>query len=196
MQNTKFINLKNASLPKMIGQMMHSNQFLKIFAFSSLTLLLLTLIMFFIVVTKEPTVITLDVNGKNIAKESLPKVEDQIKEGIKHYLEKRYQWGPENVQKNLKESEDFITSKALKAFQGAVANIAKFSTEKIVSQKIYPEKIEIDLKNQTALISGDRMTSIQGMKAAGNLKLELTFETGPRTVKNPWGLYISKEREE
>jgi hypothetical protein len=40
------------------------------------------------------------------------------------------------------------------------------------------------------------VTSIQGLKAAGNLKLELTFESGSRTEGNPWGLYISKEREE
>src|SRR5690606_34415666 len=147
-----------------------------------------------VMVTKEPFVITLGPEGKAIERTILPKAEDQIREGIKRYLEKRYQWEPEDVIKKLKESEDFISPKALKAFQGAVANVAKFSTDKIVSQKVYPEIIEINLKNQTALITGNRVTTIQGLKAAGNLKLELTFESGPRTQNNPWGLYISKER--
>lgn len=196
MQEDKLANLKMPSLPKMVGELMHSNQFLKVFSIAALVLLFMVVGVVLVMVTKEPMVITLSPDGKAIERTVQPKAEDQIREGIKRYLEKRYQWEPENVIKKLKDSEDFITPKALKAFQGAVANVAKFSTEKIVSQKVYPEKIEIDLKNQTALITGDRVTSIQGLKAAGNLKLELTFESGPRTSNNPWGLYISKEREE
>ena len=196
MQEEKSVNLKMPSLPKMMSELMHSNQFLKVFSVSVLVLVFMVLGVILVMATKEPMVITLGPDGKAIERVLLPKAEDQILEGIKRYLEKRYQWEPENVIKKLKESEEFITPKALKAFQGAVANIAKFSTEKIVSQKVYPEKIEINLKNQTALITGDRVTTIQGLKAAGNLKLELTFESGPRTEKNPWGLYISKEREE
>lgn len=189
-------NLKMSSLPKAIGELTHSNQFLKVFALSALTLLFIGLGAILVMAMKEPMVITLGPDGKAIERTVLPKAEDQIREGIKRYLEKRYQWEPENVIMKLKESEYFITPQALKAFQGAVANVAKFSVEKIVSQRVYPEKIEIDLKKQTALITGDRVTSIQGLKAAGNLKLELTFESGPRTQVNPWGLYISKEREE
>ena len=189
-------NLKMSSLPKAIGELTHSNQFLKVFALSALTLVFMVLAIILVIVFKEPQVITLNSDGKTIERVTLPKAEDQIREGIRRYLEKRYQWEPEDVIKKLKESEYFITPQAIKAFQGAVANVAKFSIEKIVSQKIYPAKIEIDLKKQTALITGDRVTSIQGLKAAGNLKLELTFESGPRTQANPWGLYISKEREE
>lgn len=196
MQEPKPTNLKMPSLPKMMGELMHSNQFLKLFSLSAVVLVFMVLGVLMVMATKEPLVITLGPDGKSIERTLLPKVEDQIREGVKRYLEKRYQWEPENVIKKLKESEDFITPQAKKAFQGAVSNVAKFSVEKIVSQKIYPEKIEVDLLKSTAFITGDRVTSIQGLKAAGNLKLELTFESGPRTSTNPWGLYISKEREE
>ena len=196
MQESKTIGLKNSQLPKMVGELLHSNQFLKVFALSALALVFMGLGVTFVMAMKEPTVITISPDGKSLERVNQPKAEDQIREGVRRYLEKRYQWEPENVIKKLKESEQFITPQALKAFQVAVANVAKFSTEKIVSQKVYPEKIEIDLKKQTALITGDRVTSIQGLKAAGNLKLELTFENGQRTKENPWGLYISKEREE
>lgn len=196
MQESKSVKLKTAQLPKMVGELWHSNQFLKVFAISSLVLVFMVLGVILVMATKEPLVITLGPDGKTIERTSLPKAQDQIREGIKHYLGKRYQWEPESVVKQLKASEAFIAPQALKAFQGAVANVAKFSTEKIVSQKVYPEQIEINLKNQTALITGERVTSIQGLKAAGNLKLELTFESGPRTQENPWGLYITKEREE
>ena len=196
MQEEKTISLKMPSLPKMMSELMHSNQFLKFFSLSLVVLAFMITVVVLVMATKEPMVITLDSYGKTIERTVLPKAEDQIREGIKRYLEKRYQWEPENVLKKLKESEEFITPQALKAFQGAVGNVAKFSKEKIVSQKVYPEKIEIDSKKGVALITGDRVTSIQGLKAAGNLKLELTFESGPRTQNNPWGLYISKEREE
>lgn len=196
MQNLKLIKLKSTELPRKLGELMHSNQFLKLFSIASLCLMGMMLIAVIVMATKEPTVITLNVDGVKLEKTTLPKAEDQIREGIKRYLEKRYQWEPENVIKKLKESEEFITPKALRAFQDAVSNVAKFSVDKVVSQKVYPSDIKIDLKNQTALITGDRVTSIQGLKAAGNLKLELTFESGPRTKENPWGLYISKEREE
>lgn len=196
MQEPKPIGLKNAQLPKMIGQLMHSNQFLKVFSISSLVLVFMVLGVILVMATKEPIVITLGPDGQAIERSVLPKAEDQIREGIKRYLEKRYQWEPENVIQKLKESEKFITPQALKAFQRAIANIAKFSTEKLVSQRIYPNNIEVNLAKNTALITGDRVTSIQGLKAAGNLKLELTFENGARTEGNPWGIYISKEREE
>lgn len=196
MQEPKPIELKNAQLPKMIGQLMHSNQFLKVFSISSLALVFMVLGVILVMATKEPMVITLGPDGKAIERTVLPKAEDQIREGIKRYLEKRYQWEPESVIQKLKESEKFITPQALKAFQGAIANVAKFSTEKLVSQRIYPNNIEVNLAKNTAFITGDRVTSIQGLKAAGNLKLELTFESGPRTESNPWGIFISKEREE
>lgn len=196
MQELKPIGLKNAQLPKMIGQLMHSNQFLKVFSISSLVLVLMVVGVILFMATKEPMVITLGPDGKAIERTILPKAEDQIREGIKRYLEKRYQWEPENVIQKLKESEKFITPQALKAFQGAVSNVAKFSTEKLVSQRVYANSIEVNIAKNTAFITGDRVTSIQGLKAAGNLKLELTFESGPRTESNPWGLYISKEREE
>ena len=196
MQEPKFIGLKNAQLPKMIGQLMHSNQFLKVFSISSLALVFMVLGVIFVLITREPMVITLGPDGKSVERTILPKAEDQIREGIKRYVEKRYQWEPENVIRKLKESEKFITPQALKAFQGAVTNVAKFSTDKLVSQRVYANSIEVNLSKNTAFITGDRVTSIQGLKAAGNLKLELTFESGPRTETNPWGIYISKEREE
>lgn len=196
MQKSKSVNLKISSLPKVVGELMHSNQFLKLFSISALVLIFMALGVVLVMATKEPMIITLGVDGKAIERTFQPKAEDQIREGIKRYLEKRYHWQPDNVIKKLKESEEFITPKALKAFKVAIAGVAKFSTEKVVSQKVYPEQIDIDLQKNTAFITGDRVTSIQGLKAAGNLKLELTFESGPRTQANPWGLYISKEREE
>jgi hypothetical protein len=197
MNEPKPVGFKNSSYPRMIGELLHSNQFLKVFSLSALLVVFMVLGVILVMATKEPVVITLGPDGKAIERMTvLPKAEDQIEAGIRRYLEKRYQWEPENVAKKLKEAEEFITPSSVKAFRGSVFNVAKFSTDKIVSQKVFPNEIKINLANGTALITGDRVTSIQGLKAAGNLKLELSFESGPRTQNNPWGIYISKEREE
>ena len=196
MQEPKPINLKNANLPKMIGDLMHSNQFLKVFSLSSLLLVFMVLGALMVMATKDPLVITLGPDGKALERVAIPKPEDQVQEAVKRYLEKRYRWEPESVTTKLKESEAFIQPTSVKAFQAAMMNIVKFSKEKIVSQTVYPSKIDVDMNKKTALIFGDRITTIQGLKAAGNLKLELTFENGQRTQENPWGLYIAKEREE
>ena len=196
MENQKQTKLKIARFPRMIGEVMHTNQFLKVFSLTSLVLNLLLLGMTLFMILKNPLVITLSSNGSTLQQVSLPKVEDEIREAVKYYLGKRYHWNPEDVKLKMKETASFIAPTAIKAFSMAASNIVLFSTGKIVSQKIYPEKIEIEMNKKVALISGDRLTTIQGMKAAGDLKLELTFESGTRTKENPWGLYISKEREE
>ena len=55
--------------------------------------------------------------------------------------------------------------------------------------------IGLHVKKQVAKVEGDRITSILGVRAAGSLKLELHFKSGPHTPRNPWGVYIAKEVE-
>ena len=190
------IRLQNAKLPKIVGDLMHSNQFLKMFSIYALTLVIITGIALILVVTKEPVVLTLNTNAEIVTQGVVPKAEDQVKEAVKAYLHMRYKWKPENVKAKLQSSEAFILPVTLKAFQEAVSKVARFSTEKSVSQAIYPEIVKVDLQNKTVSINGDRVTSIQGMKAAGELNLEISFDSGPRTKRNPWGFYVVKEKEE
>lgn len=195
----KMINkteFKRAKLPKMMGDLLHSNQFLKMFSLYALTLALITTIALGVVAMKEPMILTIDSNGKVLNQGVSAKAEDQISEAAKSYMERRYKWNSKNVVKNLKLSESFILPNNLKAFQESISKVARFSTEKNVSQTIYPEALEVDLMKKTILVKGTRVTSIQGMKAAGDLKLELTFESGSRSKENPWGVYITKEKED
>jgi len=65
----------------------------------------------------------------------------------------------------------------------------------MVGQKVYPEKMTIDEKTKSIKITGDRITSIQGIKAAGTLNLTLYYSMGNINLENPWGVYIIKEEE-
>jgi hypothetical protein len=123
-------------------------------------------------------------------------LETTAKQGIRHYLQSRFNWTPENVKEAIKKSSFFIDPSSKQSFSGALKNVEKFSVEKRVSQRIYPTEIAINWDKNSAYIKGDRISEIQGMKAAGELKLELLFDFGMATKENPWGIYIVQEREE
>jgi hypothetical protein len=189
------IQLQATKLPKLLSELTHSNQFLKVFSISSVVVSTLALILSFILFDKEPVILTITTEAAALETGSLPKPEIEIRTAIRKYLEKRYKWTPNNVKKNLEEAQIFILPASLSAYQSAGTDVARFSVEKVVTQQVYPEKIDVNLDKKTAFITGDRVTSIQGLKAAGDLRLEISFDSGPRTKENPWGVYIVKERE-
>lgn len=193
--NTR-IKLEAAKLPKALSDLIHSNQFLKLFSIFSVAVSVLSLILNLTVINSPPLVLTLASDAKPIEQREMPKPEDEIKTAIKKYIELRYKWEPTSVKERLKLAEVFIAPQSLKAYLSATANVAKFSADRQVMQRVYPDKIEVNLEKKTVSILGDRVTAIQGLKAAGDLKLELSFDSGPRTKLNPWGVYVVKEREE
>lgn len=192
----KSVTLKLSSPPKIWGELAHSNQFLKIFSLVSLVIAVMTLLILAFLINRPAMVLTLAQDASSLSTTELPKPEDQIRAAIYRYLEKRYNWGPDNVGARLRDAQVFILPQNLNSFESALVVIARFSIEKLVTQRTFVNKIQVDLGQETAYITGDRVTAIQGLKAAGDLKLVLHFDSGPRTPENPWGLYITKEREE
>ena len=108
---SKVQRLQNARLPKMLGELTHSNQFLKVFSILSLVLVFMGLGAIMVLATKEPLILTLGPDGKALERQLLPKAEIQISEAIKSYLDKRYAWEPSNVGTKFKESEEFLCCK-------------------------------------------------------------------------------------
>jgi len=189
------IKLKESKLPRMLGDLSHSNQYLKIFSLSSLFINLLSLIVIFVLSTQAPVVLSFNTGGSLLEPTAIPKPELEIQAAIKHYLELRYQWGPENVKEKLNQAQEMIHPSAMKAYLGAAQNVVRFSSEKQVSQRVYGKGFDVDFQHKTVRVTGDRITSIQNLKAAGDLKLELAFDFGPRTKENPWGVFITREVE-
>jgi hypothetical protein len=191
------IHLKNSNLPKMIGELLHSNQFLKFFSIIALSMATLSVLTVLVVTNKAPTVLTLATDGDAVERvQVLPKAEDQIEAAVKRYLNLRYHWDAKTVQVQINQAKAFIPKESMKAYEAATAQIVKFATEKQVTQKVYPAPMNVDLANRAVSITGDRLTEIQGLRAVGALKLTLFFTGGPRTPENPWGVYIVKEKEE
>ncbi len=189
------IQLKMKKLPKALGELAHSNQFLKMSALSAYFICALLSGLLFYQASKPLEVLTLEPSALAYQAAPKPKPEIEIERAVREYLKHRYNWEPRNVVTKVAEAQAFILPSTRKTFSTAMAAVIKFSSERMVAQRVYPDKIQIDIEKGAALINGDRITVIQGMKAAGDLKLELSFESGPRTAANPWGIYISKEKE-
>ncbi|MGE4130526.1 MAG: hypothetical protein AB7F86_02765 [Bdellovibrionales bacterium] len=192
-QNTQ---LKLRSFPKAIGDLAHSNQFLKMSAFASYGLCTFLIALLTYQSFRPLTVLTLTPEGSAYQSGPLPRPELEIERAVREYLKYRYNWDAKNISSQLAEAGAFILPSTRKPFEVSMKKVMKFAAEKMVAQRAYPEKVQIDLKAGVALVQGDRITAIQGLRAAGDLKLELTVVPGPRTSANPWGVYISKEKEE
>lgn len=73
------IKLTAAKLPKMLSDLSHSNQFLKVFSLSCLGVLALTLVIVLILSSKAPVVLALTPEGHRLESAALPKAEDEIR---------------------------------------------------------------------------------------------------------------------
>lgn len=180
--------------PRLLAETLHSNQFLKMFSIYALILSILTVSAFTFLATRDPHVIALDSLGRPVELIK-PQVESMIKETVRSYLQVRYNWSPQNVKASLKNAEVFIHPSLLKSYQKSIGKVEKFGVEKNVSQTLYTDSITIDLDRKVAIVEGNRITAIQGLRAAGAFKLELSFESGTHTASNPWGIYITQEKE-
>lgn len=189
------IQLQMKKFPQALAELSHSNQFLKMSAFAAFLICGLLITLLFFQAVKPAPILTLAPDASLYQAAAKPKPEVEVERAIREYIKYRYNWEPKTVVKRIDDAEAFILPGTRKTFAGSMTNVVRFSTEKMVGQKAYPEKIVIDLGKSEARITGDRVTSIQGIKAAGDLSLKLSFESGPRTEANPWGIYVQKELE-
>lgn len=189
------IQLKFKKLPRALAELTHSNHFLKLSAFYAYGLCILLIGVVYVLASKPPEVLTLTPDAALYERIAEPVRESAVRRAVEEYLELRYRWEPKTVASRIKDAQAFILPATRKTFESSTANIVRFAQEKLVSQRVYPDKVVVNLEKQIVAIQGDRVTSIQGLKAVGDLKLELSFEYGPRSAKNPWGIYVIKERE-
>lgn len=189
------VKFKAGAFPKMLADLSHSNQFLKMFAVGSLALSLVLSALVFVAFARKPIVIAMTESAEILRQVELPKPESEVRQAILAYVERRYNWTSQTVDQQLERAQLFIASANMQSFLQGISNVKRFSKEKVVTQRAYASNVAVDLKRGVALVLGDRITEIQGMRAAGGLSLELSFQSGPRTSSNPWGIYIFKESE-
>lgn len=189
------VKFRAGAFPKMLADLSHSNQFLKMFAGGCLVLAIILSSLVFVAFARKPIVIAMTANAEVLRQIELPNPESEIKQALLAYLERRYNWTSQTVDHQLERARAFVASSAMQNFVHGTSNVKRFSKEKSVTQRAYASNLAVDLKRAVVLVTGDRITEIQGMRAVGPLSIELGFQSGPRTSDNPWGIYIVKESE-
>ncbi|GIL16316.1 MAG: hypothetical protein BroJett040_00670 [Oligoflexia bacterium] len=188
------IKVEMAKYPKLVSDLASQNYYLKVLSYSLIGLTTLIILAFVYLLKQGPQVIALDPGGTvaNVGRE----MHDQhVQAAIKEYLNQRYVWNSENVQEKLKKAEAFVLPSLVPSFQKNMIEVQKFVRERKVSQRVYPHSIEVSLKEKVAIVSADRITEFDTLKAATVLKTKLYFDLDQPTSLNPWGIYFTKEVE-
>lgn len=188
------IKLKNA-FPIIWGDLAYQNHWLRKVTFGALLVGSLSLIGNFALLNRKPLVLMLDAQANVIRPGASISPESEGEKMARRYLEVRYVWDVANQANQLTRAKTFIAPQSLKAFDKTTADLIAFSKGKNVSQRVYPIKISVNSKDSKVEVVADRITEIQGLKAATLLRVNLHFQSGPRTNENPWGVYVIKEEE-
>jgi len=192
----KRLNLSSVAMPKVLADLKHANQLLKVFALLAFSLALVESVVLVFVINKSVQVVALDISGQRLELLKMPSAQAEIENALREYVKRRYSWEPKTVSEQLKKASAFIHQSMRSQYFNGVSKVERFSNERGVSQMAYVDHVEVDLKNGLARITGNRVTTIQGLNAAGPLKLTLNFEASMRSLENPWGIYVRREREE
>jgi len=188
------IKLKS-SFPKALGDLAFQNQWLRYGMILCLAVTALTLCAATTSMRRGPHIVALDQCGAVAGLAEAPPIEAEVDKAARKYVELRYTWGPENLTVHLARAKAFVASQSLRAFEKTIADLQTFAKGKTIGQRIYPTAVNVDVKASRVQLIGDRFTEIQGLKAATILRVTLTYQAGPRTLENPWGIYVVKEEE-
>ena len=188
------IKLKT-NFPKVWGELAFQNHWLRLGMMFCLVATILSLCTSMVLLRRKPQIIALDQCANVATLADAPLMEAEVDKAARKYLELRYVWAPDTQTSHLARAKSFVASQSLKAFEKTIADLQVFSKGKNIAQRVYPTIVSVDVKNNRVQINGDRFTEIQGLKAATVLRVTLTYQTGPRTLENPWGVYVIKEDE-
>jgi hypothetical protein len=188
------IKLKT-SFPHVWGDLAFQNRWLRLGMMLSLTITALSLCMSVALLRRKPQIVALD-QCANIAElADAPPIDTEVDKAARKYAALRYTWAADTQTLHLNRAKSFVASQSQKSFDKTISDLQLFSKGKNIAQRVYPSSVHVDAKTNQVQLTGDRITEIQGLKAATILRVTLIYQTGPRTLENPWGIYVVKEEE-
>ena len=180
--------------PKLVEEFAKENFNLKTLVGVLIALMLINSVTLAYILRRGPMVVPLQADG-NIARVDSQVTDAQIQAAVKEYMNTRYTWTDSTISAQVKRAEFFIAPQLVAAFQRAMVETLKYVHEKKVVQRVYARTTEVNFKDRQILITADRITEFDGLKAASEMRIVLNFDLEARTVVNPWGIYITKETE-
>lgn len=118
----------------------------------------------------------------------------EIARAVTNYLKTRHNWEWATIEARSKEAAGYVSSDFREKFLIALSEQIRIAKEKQISQRLYLDEPEIDMKAKVARIRADRILIVSGIRAAQALRLEIGFTLSERTLANPEGVYITSEK--
>lgn len=118
----------------------------------------------------------------------------EIERAITGYLKTRHNWEWTTIEAKSKDASQYVASDFREKFLIATTEQIRLAKEKQISQRLYPEEPDIDLKTKMATVRAERILIVSGIRAAQGLTFQVGFSLGDRTPNNPEGVYITSEK--
>lgn len=188
------VSANSPQLPTMVGHLSHQNQVLKVIVTALCLIAALSLFALFVFGFKDPGIVALSCDAQPLTKMEL-KLKDEMSAMAEKYLSYRFNWNPGNIKAQFGFARNFVSQSSLKAFDQMSSEQSQFASDKKVVSRLHVLEVKADEGSKTIRVIADRITEVQGLKAATLYKAEFGIEVGSRTSQNPWGLYVLKESE-
>ena len=146
---------------------------------------------------KKPLIIAVTSISTQVVDSSAPEANQILREVIrvvKQYLRARHTWDWVTIEARSKAAAAYVAPEYREKFFLNTQEQIRIAKEKQVSQKLFPEEPQIDLKEKKATVVADRILIVSGIRAAQAMTFELNFIFGERTDSNPEGIYVSSEK--
>lgn len=160
-------------------------------------LIIAQLVLICMLAMKRPLIISVT-NGLTQSVESFePDANQLLRELIrvlKQYLRTRHSWEPATIETRSKAAASYVAAEYREKFFLNVQEQIRLAKEKQVSQKLFPDEPQIDMKEKKAIVTADRILIVNGIRATQAMTFELNFQFGERTAANPEGIYVTSEK--
>ena len=113
---------------------------------------------------------------------------------ITNYLKTRHNWEPATIEARAKSAAQYVSPDFRAKYLISTQEQIRLAHEKQVSQRLYPEEPQIDMKTKTAVVHAERILIVNGIQAAQALNFEIGFSLTERTESNPEGVFITSEK--
>ncbi len=149
-----------------------------------------------ILAKRDPLFIGLSTAGSKLLTTETPKpayLATETERTLRAFAEESYNWNHETVSAVLEQASRLVGQDFRAAYLLEAKPQIEFAKQKNITQKFFISSYE-PLEGNKALITGDRIIVMDGIRATSPLKLELSYVLGNRTKTNPEGVYVTAKR--
>lgn len=178
------------------GDEQAQNVFLKGLALFLGALILVESVALVVLSTRHPVLISLTpAKTAELGLDAPPKelLDAELRRIAGKYVQTHYSWEWKDAEAALARASAYVHPDFRRKFLAANEAQLKVAREKKISQRFHVLNLSIDEKPARAVIEGERVLVVEGLRVVTPFKIELSFELGARSALNPEGFYVKSE---